>query len=96
MICSHQVPPEIEQITNRSNCTQKPLGLKIHINDLAILVYSTPQVMLLAIDLYEDLVDEKGITVASVFPFQSTCVNSSELDTPEPDRFVADSDTSLG
>jgi len=86
MICSHQVPPEIEQITNRSNCTQKPLGLKIHINDLAILVYSTPQVMLLAIDLYEDLVDEKGITVTSVFPFKAACINSPEFYTPEADR----------
>jgi len=51
--------------------------------------------MLLAIDLYEDLVDEKGITVASVLPFKAACINSPEFYTPEADRLTADRDTPL-
>ena len=37
-----------------------PLGLKIHIHHLAILVDSSPQVMLLAIDFHEDFIHEEG------------------------------------
>jgi hypothetical protein len=44
----------------------------------------------------EDFIDVEGITVASMLSFQSACINGSELDTPEPDRFTADSDASLG
>jgi hypothetical protein len=41
--------------------------LKIHIDHFAILVYGSPQIVLLAIDFYEDFIDEEGVTVASVF-----------------------------
>ncbi len=52
--------------------------------------------MLLAIDLYKDLIDEEDVTVASVLPLQSSGVESSELDTPESDGLAADSDASFG
>ena len=52
--------------------------------------------MLLAIDLYKDLIDEEGVAVASVFPFQSSGIQSTELDAPEPNRFAADNDASFG
>jgi hypothetical protein len=45
--------------------------LKIDINNLAILIDSPLQVMLLTVDLYEDLIDEKRIAVAAVLSFQS-------------------------
>jgi hypothetical protein len=69
--------------------------LKIHTNDLAILVDGSPQVMLLAIDFYEDLIDEKGVAIASVLSFQAACIDCSELDTPEPDRFAANCNAAL-
>jgi len=41
--------------------------------------------MLLAIDLYEDLINKETITVASVLAFQSSGINGAELDTePAP------------
>jgi hypothetical protein len=52
--------------------------------------------MLLAVDLYKYLIDIEGIAVASVLAFQSTCINRSEFDTPEADRFPTDRDASLG
>jgi hypothetical protein len=36
------------------------------------------------------------VAVASVFSFQSTGVYETKLDTPETNRFSADSDTSFG
>ena len=47
--------------------------------------------MLLAIDLHEDFVDEEGIAEASVPAFQASSINGPELDTPEADRFPANS-----
>jgi len=48
-----------------------PLGLKIHINHLTILIDGPPQVMLLAIDFHEDLVNVESIAITSVLSFQS-------------------------
>ena len=52
--------------------------------------------MLLAIDSDEDFVNEKGVTVNSMLTFQSPSVKGTEFDTPEADRFAANSDASLG
>jgi hypothetical protein len=52
--------------------------------------------MLLAIDLYEDFIDEEGVAEALVFPLQSSGVYGSKFNAPEPDALVADSDPSLG
>jgi hypothetical protein len=68
-----------------------PSGLEKYINYFAILVNSPPQIMLLAVDLDEDLIDKERITIAPVFSFQSTGVHSSELYAPQTNRFAADS-----
>lgn len=52
--------------------------------------------MLLAVDLYEDFVDEKGVTITTVLSFQSAGINGSKLDAPEADRFSTDGDASFG
>jgi hypothetical protein len=75
--------------------------LKIYIHNLAILVDSPPEIMLLAIDLLarhtgEDFIDVEGVTVASVLSFESACINGTEFDAPKTDRFAADGDVSLG
>jgi len=41
--------------------------LKIHINDLAILVNSAPQIVLLAVDCDIDFIDEDSIAIPPVF-----------------------------
>ena len=39
---------------------------------------------------------EKGIAVASVFPFQSSSIKTSELDAPQSNRLSGHDDASLG
>ncbi len=51
-----------------------PLGLQIHIHHFTVLVYGPPQVMLLAIDLYEGFIDVECIAIASVLTLQSSGV----------------------
>jgi hypothetical protein len=43
----------------------------------------------------ENLVDEEGATVTSVFTFQPSSAYSSEFDAPQTDCFSADCDTAL-
>jgi hypothetical protein len=52
--------------------------------------------MLLTVDLNENFNDEERVAVASVFSFQSKGVYDTKLDTPETNRFSADSDSSFG
>jgi len=59
-----------------------PLGLNKYIDHLTVLIDGSPQLMLLAIDLHEDLVNEEGVTIASVLAFKPTCINSPEIDAP--------------
>ena len=75
-IVSYKAPEETFR------CGSITLCLQVDINHLAILVNSTPQVMLLAVDLYEDFIDVEGIAVTAMLPFQSSSVYSAEFDTP--------------
>ena len=52
--------------------------------------------MLLTVDLNEDFIDVVRVAVASVFSLQSPGVYDTKLDTPETNRFSADSDSSIG
>jgi hypothetical protein len=51
--------------------------------------------ILLTIDIDEDFIDVKGVTVTSMFSLQPTSINSSEFDTPVTDWFAADGNTSF-
>jgi hypothetical protein len=51
--------------------------------------------MLLAVYPYEDFIDEEGVTVTSVLPFQTPGVYGPELDAPKANRFSGYSDASL-
>ena len=51
--------------------------------------------MLLAVDLHKDFITVEGVAVASVLSFQAPGIFGSKLDTPEPDRLVADRDSPL-
>lgn len=50
---------------------------------------------MLAVYLYEDLVDVESVAIASVFAFQSPDVHCAELDAPQADRFTGYSDASF-
>jgi len=77
-------------------CGAISASLQIDIDHFSILIHSTPQVLLLAIDLHEDLIDVERIAVATVSLFESTSVSSAKLDTPESNGFVADANASFG
>ena len=71
------------------------LLLKIHINNLAILIHSAPWVLLPTIDLYEYFVEEESVTAASVLSLQSAGVQSAKFVTPKADCFTTDDNASL-
>jgi hypothetical protein len=52
-------------------------------------------VALLTIDLDEDFIDVERVAVASMFSFQSTGIYGTKLDTPETNRFCADTGSSF-
>ena len=76
-------------------CCTITSGLQIHINDFTILVDRSPQVMLLAVYLYEDFIDVESVAVTAVLALQATSINSSKLDAPEADRLPSDDDAPL-
>ena len=49
-------------------CCSIPLCLKEYINNFSVLVHGSRQIMLLAVNFHEHFIDEKCVTVASVFP----------------------------
>jgi len=51
---------------------------------------------LFAVDLHENFIDEKGISISSMLPLQSSSVQSAELDAPQPNRLTADGNSTLG
>ena len=65
-------------------------------NHHVILIYSPPQVMLLAINLHEYFIDEKGVAVTPVSTLQAPGKCASKLDAPEADGFITDCDASFG
>jgi hypothetical protein len=62
----------------------------------ALLIDSTPEIMLLPIDLHEDFINIEGIAVTMVLSLQPPSVKCTEFDTPKADRLTADCDASLG
>src|SRR5262245_8080585 len=54
-------------------CLRIPARLKQHLYNIAVLVYSTPQIVHPTVGSDENLIDEKRITEATAFTSQSTC-----------------------
>jgi hypothetical protein len=48
-----------------------------------------------AVYLDEDLVNVKGIAIASMLSFQAASIDCSEFDAPQTDGFTADGNASL-
>jgi len=56
--------------------------LEKYINNFTILIYCSPQIMLLSINLDEYLIDKKCISLSLVLTFQSGGILRSKLITP--------------
>jgi hypothetical protein len=65
---------------NRRNTIS--LCLKIHINDLTILIHCTPEIMLLAVYLHEDFIDVECVAIALMLSLQPAGKNGSAFDGP--------------
>ena len=63
---------------------------------LTILIHSSPEIMLLAIDLDENFINIEFVAITLMSALQSTGVLGSEFDTPQSDRPVADYNATFG
>lgn len=70
-------------------------GLQEYIDHIAILVNSSPQVVQLAINLHEDLINKESISVPLVFALQTPGVLGTKLVAPQTDRFMTYHDATL-
>ncbi|MFT5391051.1 MAG: hypothetical protein ACI8PT_001242 [Gammaproteobacteria bacterium] len=75
-------------MTFEQSCEETLGGLAISaclqefINDFAILIHGTPQVLKLASELHENPISEERIAAASVCPWQSPCVRGTKIVAP--------------
>ena len=69
-------------------CGRPPIAPRLHENveDVAVLVHGTPQILLLPLDLHEELVQIPGVALAAPAAAQPPCVVEPERPAPQPDR----------
>ena len=86
-----------------SQPTKKSLGslgvaplLEKDIDDIPILIDGTPQAVLLAPDLDEDLIDIKRVAETSMLAAQAPSKLRPKLDVPKADRLAADDNAPFG
>jgi hypothetical protein len=96
----HQ-PPRLASLTFQQ-LTEETLGrtpiatrLNKHVDHVAVLVDSTPEIVLLTLDVHEELIQVSRISQATLSPFEATSILGTELPTPLPDGLVRDHDPSL-
>ena len=77
------------------SCRTIPTFLEKHINNFAVLINCSPEVMLLTVDLYENFVDEKCIAISPVFSLQPSGIFGAKLIAPQANCFVTDIYTAL-
>jgi hypothetical protein len=67
-----------------------------NIDHVTILVNGAPEILTLASDCDEDLVQVPRVTQLTLTPLQRASVFRAELETPKSDRFVGNRDAALG
>jgi len=82
---------------------EEPLGglrisprLQKNINHFTVLIDRTPEIVLLAPDLREDLVDEESVAIALLVAFQPFGILGAKFDAPKTNGLITDSDPPLG
>lgn len=79
MLCRNTISPCLEE----------------NIDDLPILINCPPQIMLLALNLDENLINKVSIAVTLMFTFQSPGMVGTKFYAPQTNRLIAGFDTSL-
>jgi hypothetical protein len=77
-------------------CTLIAARLQQNIDDIAILIHRTTQILLLAVDPDEEFVQIPGITDGSLFLFKTSGKVRSELPAPLPDGLVRNNNSAFG
>ncbi len=72
-----------------ASCLQK------HIDHLSVLINSSPQVLLLTLDLHEHFVDKKCISKSLMSMLQALDIFTPKLVTPQTNRLIAYGDTAF-
>jgi hypothetical protein len=65
------------------------------VDHVAVLIHGTPQMLLLAVDSNEDLV-QVPVTEPTLTPLQFPRIARTELQTPAPDRLIRHDDSPFG
>ncbi len=73
-----------------------PARLQKYIDHLTVLVNSSPQIVLFALNFHEYFIYIERITVALVFSTEPSGEFGSEFRAPKPDGFIAYGDAPLG
>ena len=69
--------------------TRVSTALQENVNDVAVLIYQTPEIVALSIDCHEHFVQLPRVTETALTPLQSAGVLRSELDGPLSDCFTS-------
>jgi hypothetical protein len=74
------------------------ITVRLHqdIDHVAILIHGTPEILLLAVDSYEDFVQMPSITQAALTPRQLSGIVRTEVLTPESNRLIRHDDSTFG
>ena len=73
-----------------------PSRLDQDIEDVAVFVYGSPQVLLAAVECDEQLIEMPRISEAPASLPKSSSIRTAERSTPPSDRLIGDRDASLG
>jgi len=66
------------------------------VDHIAVLIHGAPEILLLAVDSNEDVVQVPNIAEAALTPLQFSGIVRTELLTPESNRFIRDDDSAFG
>jgi hypothetical protein len=74
------------------------IAARLHqdVDHVAVLIHRTPEILLLAVDSNEDLVQVPNIAEAALAPLQLSSIVRTELLTPVPNGFIGDDDSAFG
>ena len=72
------------------------MRLDQNVDHVAVLIHGTPQILLLAVDSNEDLIQVPVVAQPSLSSLQFPSIVRTELLTPLPDRLIGHDDSALG
>ena len=72
------------------------MRLNQDVDHVAVWIHGTPEILLLAVDSNEDLVQVPHIAEATLTPLQLSGIVGTEFLTPQPNRLIRDDDSSFG